>query len=51
MIRGMEHLSSEERQRELGLFCLEKRRFWGHLRAVFQYLKGVYRKDGDRLFS
>jgi len=40
MIRGMEDLSYDKRQRELGLFSLEKRRFWGDLRAAFQYLKG-----------
>ncbi|KAK4818241.1 hypothetical protein QYF61_009112 [Mycteria americana] len=51
MIRGMECLSYEERQRELGLFSLEKRRLWGDLIAAFQYLKGAYRKDGDKLFS
>ncbi|KFR00597.1 hypothetical protein Y956_07182, partial [Nipponia nippon] len=51
MIRGMEHLSYEGSLRELGLFSLEKRRLQGDLIAAFQYLKGAYKKDGDRLFS
>lgn len=47
----MEHLSKEEMPRELGLFILEKRRLQGNLIAVFQYLKGAYRKDGEGLFT
>jgi len=51
MIRGMEHLSYEERLRELGLFILQKRRHWGDLMANFQCLKGAYKKAGEGLFT
>ena len=50
MIRGLEHLSYEDRLRELGLFSLEERRLQGDLTAAFQYLKGAYRKAGEGLF-
>jgi len=50
MIIRMEHLSYAERMRELGLFSLDRRRLRGDLLAAFQYLKGVYKKDRDKLF-
>ncbi|GAB0203097.1 hypothetical protein GRJ2_002775300 [Grus japonensis] len=50
MIRGLEHLSYEDRLRQLGLFSLKKKRLWGNLRAAFQYLKGASRKAGEGLF-
>ena len=51
MTRRLEHLSYEDRLRELGLFSLEKRRLLGDLITAFQYLKGTYGKDGEGLFT
>ena len=51
MIRGLEHLSYEERLKELGLFSLEKRRLRRELTVAFQYLKGAYKQEGEQLFT
>jgi len=51
IIRGLEHLSYEERLRELGPLILEKRRLHCDLKAAFQYFKEGYKKDGENLFS
>lgn len=51
MMGGLGHLSFEDKLWQLWLSSLEKRRLQGAVIVAFQFLKGAYKKDGDRLFS
>ena len=51
VIRGLEHLSYEDRLRELACLAWRKRRLQGDLIVAFQYLKGVYKQEGGLLFT
>jgi len=51
MIGGQDHLSCEERLRELGLFSLQKRKLRADLKNAYKYLQGACQEVGTRLFS
>jgi len=51
MIQALEHLSHQEKLRELGLFSLEKRRLKGNLINVCKYLQRGCKGNRARLFS
>ena len=50
-IKGMKNLIYEERLRELQPFSLENARLWGNLIAAFQYVTGIYTKNGERVLA
>ncbi|TRZ20424.1 hypothetical protein HGM15179_006695 [Zosterops borbonicus] len=51
MIKRKEHLSYEEKLRELGLFSLKKRQLRGKLINIHQYLQEGCQQDAARLWS
>lgn len=51
MIKGLEKKIYGDRLKELGVFCLEKRRLRGRPWGFLQAAKGWHQELGERLFS
>ena len=50
-VKGLKDKSYEEQMRSLGLFSLEKRRFWHNLITIYSFLKGGSGGGGVDLLS
>lgn len=48
MNQGLENISYEDRLKDLGLFSVEKKCLQGGLIVSFQYLKKVYKHEGNK---
>lgn len=47
MIKGLENKTYVDRLREVGMFCLERRRQGGDI-TVCRFVKGCYKEDRDQ---
>lgn len=51
MVRGLEHITSMKKLKELGLLSLAKRRIRSNLIATYNSVKESYKNDGVDLFG
>lgn len=51
IMRELQHLSCQEKLRQLARFDLGDRRLGGDHTVAFQYVKGDHKRDGETLFT